>query len=49
MSAEITGTFILTDNVPVEGANGFTAVNYKVYVYTSNVVLGAINYAITIE
>ena len=49
MSAEITGTFILTDNVSVEGANGFDAVNYKVYVYTSNVVLGAINYAITIE
>ena len=49
LGAVITDKFKLTDNVKVEGANGFTAIDYKVYVYTSGVTLGAIDYSIIIQ
>ena len=49
LGAVITDKFKLTDNVKVEGANGFTAIDYKIYVYTSGVVLGAIDYSIIIK
>ena len=49
LGSPITDNFVLTDNVKVEGANGYTAVDYKVYVYTSGVVLGAIDYTVTIK
>lgn len=49
LGAVITDNFILTDNVKVEGANGFTAVDYKVYVYTSGVALGEIDYTVTVK
>ena len=49
LGAVITDKFKLTDNVKVEGANGFAAIDYKVYVYTSGVVLGAIDYSIIIK
>ena len=48
MFANITDAFTLHENIMVEGANQYTAANYKVYVYTSDVVLGEIDYAITI-
>ena len=49
LGAPITDNFILTDGVKVEGANGYTAVDYKVYVYTSGVVLGAIDYTVVVK
>lgn len=49
LGAPVTGNFILTDGIKVEGANGYTAADYKVYVYTSGVVLGAIDYSIVIK
>ena len=49
LGAVITDNFVLTDNVMVEGANGYTAAAYKVYVYTSDVRLGAIDYTVTIS
>lgn len=48
MFANITDAFTLHENVMVEGANQYTPANYKVYVYTSDVVLGEIDYSITI-
>lgn len=35
--------------VPVEGANGYTAIDYDVYVYTPDVSLGANKYKVTIS
>lgn len=49
LGAVITDNFVLTDNVMVEGANGYTAAAYKVYVYTSDVKLGAIDYTVSIS
>lgn len=49
LGAPITDNFILTDGVQVEGANGYTPVDYKVYVYTSGVVLGAIDYTVVVK
>lgn len=49
LGAPLTDNFVLTDNVKVEGANGFTVADYKVYVYTSGVVLGAVDYTVTVK
>ena len=45
---DIVGSFV-NNTVAVEGANGYTAADYKVYVYTSGVVLGAIDYTVVVK
>lgn len=49
LGAVITNSFILTDDVKVDGANGYTPVDYNVYVYTSDVSLNEIDYTISIK
>lgn len=47
LGAIITDNFIVK-TVQVEGANGYTPVSYKVYIYKSKVKLGEIDYSISI-
>lgn len=44
---DIKGSFV-KQTVEVEGANGYTAIEYKVYVYTPEAALGANTYNVTI-
>lgn len=44
---DIKGSFV-KQTVEVEGANGYTAIEYKVYVYTPDAALGANTYNVTI-
>ena len=43
---DIVGSFVANEDIPVEGANGYTATNYTVYVYTPDTLLSANNYTI---
>lgn len=44
----VTQRFVLNDNIQVEGANGYTAAAYKVYLLTADAKLGSINYEVTL-
>ena len=48
LGASLLGNFVLT-TTQVKGANDYDGVDYNVYVYTSDVELGAISYKIKIE
>lgn len=45
---DIFSEFALTEAIPVEGANGYTAKNYNVYVYSPKTALGANTYTVTV-
>jgi hypothetical protein len=47
-SAPIEKNFVMQE-VDVQGANNFDAVKYKVYIYSSDVALSAIDYSLVIE
>lgn len=45
---DIFSEFVLTESIPVEGANGYTAKNYNVYVYSPATALGANTYTVSV-
>lgn len=47
-NSEVVDTFTVS-TVSVEGANGYTAKDYNVYVYNSNTLLGENTYTVTIK
>ncbi len=49
LGAFLTGNFELYEDVLVKGANDYTETKYKVYIYTSKIVLGDIDYTIIIK
>lgn len=45
---DIFSEFVLTTEIPVEGANGYASKNYNVYVYSPSTALGANTYTVTL-
>ena len=43
----IVSKFVVAENVPVEGANGYTAADYDIYIYAPTTALGANKYVVT--
>lgn len=47
-NTDLSPQFILTENILVEGANGYTSKNYNVYVYSPDTALGKNTYNVTV-